>query len=60
MQEDSILVTSLIPLKLTDDFETPLWINKSPQSVRFCRPLKIEFARETKEIILAAKSNLEF
>lgn len=58
-KDDSIFVTSLIPLTLTDDFETPLWINKSPQSVRFCRPLRIEFAKETKELILAKKSNLE-
>ncbi|XP_020712608.1 uncharacterized protein LOC110117565 [Ceratitis capitata] len=56
LKDDSVFVTSLIPLKLTDDLETPLWINKSTQSVRFCRPLKIEFTKETKELILAKNS----
>lgn len=59
INDDSLFVTSVIPLKLTDDFGTPLWINQSPQSVRFCRPLKLEFAKETKDLILAEKADLE-
>lgn len=34
-------------------------INRSPQSIRFCRPLKIEFIKETRELILAEKENLD-
>lgn len=57
--DQSLFVTTVIPLKLVDNFGTVLWINQTPQSVRFCRPLKMEFVKESKEHILKEKENLD-
>lgn len=35
-----------------------IWVNRTPQSVRFCRPLKVEFVKETKEHILTENHNI--
>jgi len=42
--------TTLIPLKLVDSIGRVIWMNRSPQSFRFGRPLKIEFIKEHKVI----------
>jgi len=57
--DQSLFVTTLIPLKLVDSIGRVIWMNRSPQSVRFCRPLKIEFVKETKTHILKEKANLD-
>jgi len=33
-----------------------LWNNRTPQSIRFCRPLNLEFLKESKDVIM--KENL--
>jgi len=38
---DSLFVTSMIPIKMIDRKQRVIWLNRSPQSIRFCRPLKI-------------------
>lgn len=55
--DSSLLATTLIPLRLLLSSEIPLWNNPTPQSVRFCRPLKLEYINETKEVII--KEELE-
>lgn len=57
--ENCLFATTYIPLclKTTDGFV--LWSNKSPQSYRFCRPLKIQYRAETKDLILAEKLRIE-
>lgn len=57
--DGSLFVTTIVPLKLVDNEQKIIWINRSPQSIRFCRPLKIEFIKETRELILAEKENLD-
>lgn len=57
--DNSLFVTSIIPLKLITSHHETVWINRTPQSVRFCRPIKIEFIKETKEHILKEKNNLD-
>lgn len=57
--DQSLFVTTVIPLKLIDEAGTIFWNNRTPQSVRFCRPLKMEFAKETKDHILAEKNDLD-
>lgn len=57
--DQSLFATTVIPLKLVGDFGTVLWLNRTPQSVRFCRPLKLEFVKETKEHILTEKNDLD-
>ncbi|XP_044573606.1 uncharacterized protein LOC123257740 [Drosophila ananassae] len=57
--DQSLFVTTIIPLKLIDDAGSIFWNNRTSQSVRFCRPLKMEFAKETKDHILAEKNDLD-
>ncbi|KAI8125494.1 hypothetical protein CVS40_4198 [Lucilia cuprina] len=57
--DSSLFVTSVIPLKLISSNNAIVWKNRTPQSVRFCRPLKIEFIKETKEHILKEKHNID-
>lgn len=55
--DQSLFVTSIIPLKLISFSNQIIWLNRTPQSIRFCRPIKIEYVKETKEHILAEKKN---
>ncbi|XP_053959181.1 uncharacterized protein LOC128869320 [Anastrepha ludens] len=57
--DQSLFVTSIIPIKLLDSLGRVLWMNSKTQSVRFCRPLKIEFIKESKEHILAENNRLK-
>lgn len=59
VSESSLLATTVIPLRLLDTSGTILWNNRTPQSTRFCRPLKLEFIKETKEVILKEESDLK-
>lgn len=42
----SVFITSIVPLRLVYG-EIIIWQNPRPGSTRYCRPLKIEFAKET-------------
>lgn len=57
--ENCLFATTYIPLylKTTDGFM--LWSNPSPQSFRFCRPVKIQYRKETKELIMGEKIRVE-
>jgi len=35
-----------------------LWNNRTPQSIRFCRPLKLEFIKKTKVNILEEEESI--
>ena len=55
-QDSSILLTCLVPLQLYTEQEidkTVLWQNPTPSSTRYCRPLKVEFMKETGDTIKA-------
>ena len=60
-RDDNIFCTSLVPLALTVVVGTgkKLWTNPRPSSVRLCRPIKIEFIKETKEVCKAEEKNLK-
>lgn len=51
--DSNILMTTLVPLQLLIESDgstsrkVVLWQNPRPSSTRFCRPIKIEFAKET-------------
>lgn len=52
MSDTSILLTSLVPLLLTaENKETKeklvIWKNPKPSSSRYCRPIRLQFSRET-------------
>lgn len=55
----SLFVTTIIPLQLKDENQRIIWKNRAPQSVRFCRPLKIEYAKESQTKILLEKKSLD-
>ncbi|KAJ8670022.1 hypothetical protein QAD02_001281 [Eretmocerus hayati] len=51
----TIFVSSLTPLQLISesvtDSNTYTWLNSTPASYRYCRPLRVAFEKETKETI---------
>lgn len=57
--DDSLIVTVLIPLQLIDDSNEILWINQSPHSIKFVRPIMMEFGKETKEKIMQMKDDID-
>jgi len=57
--DDSLFVTSMIPIKMIDQKQRVIWLNKSPQSIRFCRPVKIAYVKETTSLILKENENLD-
>ncbi|CAG9759703.1 unnamed protein product [Ceutorhynchus assimilis] len=54
----SLFATTIVPLRF-QSMNIVLWNNRTPQSVRFCRPLKLEFVKETSEHILKEKIGLD-
>lgn len=46
----NLFMSSLVPLKLTDeDTNEVVWYNPACSSVRYCRPILMEFSKETPE-----------
>jgi len=48
--DESIFISSLVPLKLINGARC-VWENPYQSSTKYCRPIKFEFARESKELI---------
>lgn len=49
-----MLCTSLVPLQLVNENNNEVfWINTQSSSVRFCRPVKIEYSKETIDVCKA-------
>lgn len=62
VSDSDLFMVSLVPLRLKKNIEDmepstsrtqeeDIWINKTPASTKFCRPIKFEFKKETKETI---------
>lgn len=53
-QDGSLFVTSYVPLRLVfeDNPEKIVWKNPRTSSTRYCRPLRFQFKKETKEAAL--------
>lgn len=50
ISDSNLFISSLVPLRLIDtNTNEVLWTNPVPSSVRFCRPILIEFSKETAE-----------
>lgn len=61
-QNDSdVFSSTLTPIQLFmhNDRKMIMWFNAMPQSIRFCRPIILEFIKESKEVILATKNDIE-
>lgn len=58
-QDDKfVFITCLVPLQLLHDNKV-YWKNPCPSSPRYCRPLKIVFAKESEELVLREKGYVE-
>ena len=58
-EDDSqLLLTSLVPLRLTAEDEQVLWTNPSPSSPRLCRPFSVRFAKETTALLVAERERV--
>lgn len=48
ISDANLFICSLVPIKLcNEDTKETLWQNPAPSSVRYCRPILIEFSKET-------------
>ena len=47
--DNSLFATTVIPLRLVENNNLTLWNNQAPQSIKFCRPLKLEYMKKAKE-----------
>lgn len=56
--DSAVFITCLVPLRLTSG-EAIVWQNPRPGSTRFCRPVKIEFIKESTNASIAEKTNME-
>ena len=52
--DSSLFACSLVPIKLYDSITgTVIWKNNKPSSTRMCRPISLQFVKETSETINA-------
>ena len=57
--DNSLFTTTVIPLRLVANNKLILWNNQVPQFIRFCRPLKLEYMKDTTEHILKEKNEID-
>lgn len=60
--DSNIFITSLVPLRLhytQASNDVIIWQNPRTNSTRFCRPIKLQFVKETPEVINAEFSNMD-
>ena len=50
VNEQSLFQTAVVPLKLTI-MNKNVWLNKKPSSTHYCRPLHLQYQKETEELI---------
>lgn len=63
ISDSDVLLTSLVPLNLVykneGNEEVVIWQNPRTSSTRFCRPIKIQFIKETAEVISSEVNNIK-
>lgn len=61
--DSDIFFTSLVPLQLyfidEKSEKVVLWQNPKPSSTLFCRPIKFQFKKETKDLVKEEASNID-
>ena len=55
--EQSLFMTAITPLKFTLGNKT-IWLNEKPSSPHFCRPLHLQYKKETKETLVEEEISL--
>lgn len=58
--ENSLFATTFTPLQVvTKDDNDVIWVNPAPSSFRYCRPLHLQYKKETKELITLEKHSIQ-
>ena len=60
--DSNVVMTCLVPLQIyvvADGLKKVVWQNPRPSSTRFCRPLRVDFHKETPEFVLSIKSEMD-
>lgn len=62
LNDSSLFATSLVPLQMftvIEGVKKILWQNPRPGSTRYCRPIRLNFEKETTELILSEARRVE-
>lgn len=54
--DENLFCISIVPIQMfffDDKIKQVLWQNPAPSSTRYCRPIKLNFAKETPELIMS-------
>ena len=57
--DDQVFVVSMVPLRLVLKNGDVVWANQTPSSARFCRPISIEYVKETAALPAHTASRVE-
>ena len=57
--DDQLFVVSLVPLRLASKRGDVVWSNRTPSSARFCRPISIQYVKETAALTADTASQME-
>ncbi|KAF0313621.1 hypothetical protein FJT64_015855 [Amphibalanus amphitrite] len=52
IEDDQVMVASVVPLRITDERGAVVWYNHTPNSNRFCRPISVKFLKENRSTVL--------
>lgn len=55
VSDENLFATTLIPLRLSAANNSVLWNNRASQSPRFCRPIKLQYIKESTKVIMSQK-----
>lgn len=59
VNDEELLATTLIPLRLTTGSNEILWNNRASQSTRFCRPIRLQYVKESGRVIQMEKECID-
>ena len=56
--DSAVFITCIVPVRLISDTRI-IWQNPTPASTAYCRPLRIQFMKESKEVSVAEKNRVD-
>ncbi|CAH0552515.1 unnamed protein product [Brassicogethes aeneus] len=56
--DSAVFITCMVPIRLVCNTKI-IWQNPSPASTLYCRPLKIQFVKESTQVSIAEKSRVD-
>jgi hypothetical protein len=57
--DSALFASTAVPQKLLSDSFGVIWTNPSPASPRFVRPLRLQFIKETKDVVTSTRNILQ-